>query len=706
MTASVTSNSSTAWQTARTSTGTSNVSTNSNNVASQSRSSGTAAPPATTASTYATMARSTQAGHGTPLAGHDYPRRPPSVASSSSSFTSPASHSSTSGNSRSSSSVQTGAAAAASSSAGGYGYSQRQTGSGWRGAANVSGPQPSSALSYGDALSRSSSRASSAGGPPSTYANASLPRNHSQTGLSSSESETNGGYSSRSHRRGGGAGGFSSSRSQTSIESDSAEVIAARQSSLIREVVRPVQSNTSEWEAAFNSISIDSRKKARDEEELAAGIEALGLNPDLTEKKQPLSRNTASYPPPPSSGAWSFKKSVAIPRGSTVAPENLGGPTPTYLENAAKGSEIKPESYFVGHRPKLLVLDLNQTLVTRKKATSQGARNATPRPYLSAFLEYICGSDEVSPGVFQRRFNVMIWSSAEAANVHTMCEGMCLFTNSGTQAPLLVDVWDRSSMDLTIEQYHSKYQGIKDLTKVWRILRWDPMDPASPNPALLQNNGTANGRTPAAQPRTSNPRPENEHNKQHRYPTPAPSPAPSMASSSSSASTLSTTSYKKKDLQWSQLDTILVDDTPSKASLQPFNHLCIPSWKPPTKAGTISDTGSPFHSNNDPLRPDNCLVQIVAMLDRLRCHTNVSAAIQASHFQGLGFGEKADMWAKKGFEVLKSKGIKASKDMDIHWATRVLSKTAPALPNGATPGSSNGHAVLQPINPAVHVGWD
>lgn len=258
---------------------------------------------------------------------------------------------------------------------------------------------PSSAAAYGDSLSRSSSRSSSAA-PPSTYANASLPRISSQSELSGSESDNNG-YSSHSNR-----GGFSSSRSQTSVESETPEAVAARQSTLIREVVRPVQANTSEWEAAFNSISVDARKKARDEEELAAGIEALGLNPDLTEKKP--SRNTASYPPPPSTGAWSFKKSIQVPRGSTVDPEKLAGPTPAYLEIACKGSEYKPLSHFVGQRPKLLVLDINQTLVTRKKATSQGARNATPRPYLSAFLEYICGSDEVKPGVFQRRFNVMV----------------------------------------------------------------------------------------------------------------------------------------------------------------------------------------------------------------------------------------------------------------------------------------------------------
>jgi len=166
-------------------------------------------------------------------------------------------------------------------------------------------------------------------------------------------------------------------------------------------------SNVSEWEDAFKAVTGDKRKKAKDEEELAAGIEALGLNPDFTERRQP-SRFVSSLPPPPSSGAWTFKNIVSLPRGSTIDPERLAGISPEYNEKASHASKLVSLHQSVGKRPKLLVLDLNQTLVTRKKATSQGARNATPRPYLSAFLEYVCGSDEVFEGVFQRRFNVMV----------------------------------------------------------------------------------------------------------------------------------------------------------------------------------------------------------------------------------------------------------------------------------------------------------
>lgn len=259
-------------------------------------------------------------------------------------------------------------------------------------------PNPSA---YAQVSSRSSSRASSvAPSPPVSYANTTLARTSSQSGLSGTESE---GYSSHSRR----GGYLSSSRSQTSVDSEGPAQIAAQQTAVFRQVVRPVVDNVSEWEDAWKSISVDKKKKARDEAELAAGIEALGLNPDLTERKQP-SRATPNLPPPPSTGAWTFKKTIDIPRGATVDPERLRGPSPEYLAEANTASNLLPLTSFVGKRPKLLVLDLNQTLVTRKKATTQAAKNALPRPYLSAFLEYVCGSDEVSEGILQRRFNVMV----------------------------------------------------------------------------------------------------------------------------------------------------------------------------------------------------------------------------------------------------------------------------------------------------------
>lgn len=223
-------------------------------------------------------------------------------------------------------------------------------------------------------------------------------------------------------------------------------------------------------------------------------------------------------------------------------------------------------------------------------------------------------------------------------------------------------------MDLTMEQFHSKFPTIKDLNKVWRILKWDPVDPAAPNPALLQQQSMNNVPSSGASVSSSM-----SSNNGDAY-NPAPSPAPSSVSSASTAT------YTKKDLRWSQKDTILIDDTPLKASLQPFNHLSIPSWKPPSKIGipTSDPRGSSYPSYNEGMvgpgeyKTDTCLIQVVGMLERLRYHTNVSAAIKSSQFEGLGRDERADSWAKFGFEILEKKGIKAVKDFDSTWAIRTL----------------------------------
>lgn len=236
-------------------------------------------------------------------------------------------------------------------------------------------------------------------------------------------------------------------------------------------------------------------------------------------------------------------------------------------------------------------------------------------------------------------------------------------------------------MDLTLEQFNSKYPTIKDLTKIWKIVKWNPLDPASPNPALLKGSAQAqNDNAASASSRSSaSSSASSVVSENGGYPTPAPSPAPSMASSSSStaASGISTTtSYSKKDLRWSQLDTILIDDSPSKAVLKPYNHLHIMSWKPPTRSAFTSPSayGAPITSSSSKTqdRSDNCLLQAVAMLERLRRHTNVSAAIRSGQFQGLILDERGDAWAKEGVEVLNKKGIKHPKDFDSTWAKRVL----------------------------------
>lgn len=207
-----------------------------------------------------------------------------------------------------------------------------------------------------------------------------------------------------------------------------------------------------------------------------------------------------------------------------------------------------------------------------------------------------------------------------------MCDNMHLFTENGTQAPLLVDVWDRSTLDLTPEQMMAKFSAVKDLSKIWRLLRWTLMSSASP-------------------PRS-----------------------PTMPSKEA----------VKKGSCWSQLDTILIDDTPSKAAMQPYNHLHITSMVQPSKISGLSSLSSSSYgpsgaeAGSTEFKPDTCLVQIIGILEELRYESNISAVIASGEYSGLGNGEEGEAWAKAGFEVLKEKGIKAARDYDGKWAKRVL----------------------------------
>jgi hypothetical protein len=79
----------------------------------------------------------------------------------------------------------------------------------------------------------------------------------------------------------------------------------------------------------------------------------------------------------------------------------------------------------------LIILDLNNTLVARRVATSKGAKNATPRPYLSSFLEYLCGS-EIVEGQRERRFSVMVSESSSVL--------ACLNRHVNLTGPRLADL--------------------------------------------------------------------------------------------------------------------------------------------------------------------------------------------------------------------------------------------------------------------------
>ncbi|PLW30855.1 hypothetical protein PCANC_24659 [Puccinia coronata f. sp. avenae] len=188
-------------------------------------------------------------------------------------------------------------------------------------------------------------------------------------------------------------------------------------------------------------------------------------------------------------------------------------PTPATETKPAveKEAPIKPSP------PPLLILDLNGCLLYREYQPGH-PRIIHPRPHLKELFQYA-----LSPPVDQgkhdstnhkQNWEIMIWSSAQSKNVEMMCQAIDVTKrvtlpnrnrrakqaphqledisnrldslsidqskDQGAQAsdPLprrVLDVWDRSQLDLSSADYNRKVSTTKDLRKVWDGLTWtDP----------------------------------------------------------------------------------------------------------------------------------------------------------------------------------------------------------------------------------------
>ena len=103
---------------------------------------------------------------------------------------------------------------------------------------------------------------------------------------------------------------------------------------------------------------------------------------------------------------------------------------------------------------KLLVLDLNGTLLLRSKHARSAARSSSgprprsvyPRPYLPAFREYIFSSDTM------QWLDVMVWSSAQPASVADM-----VHHSFGEQQRKLIAIWARDTLGLPPQLYRTHH---------------------------------------------------------------------------------------------------------------------------------------------------------------------------------------------------------------------------------------------------------
>ena len=119
-------------------------------------------------------------------------------------------------------------------------------------------------------------------------------------------------------------------------------------------------------------------------------------------------------------------------------------PSPAYIAQA--NGPIKTGCKGV----KLVILDLNGSLVFRKRRGVHGSFAA--RPGLPTFLSFLFS-----------HFKVMVWSSATAKSVTSMVDGV--FSKEQKQA--LVACWGRETLRLDAADFGNKVQTYKNLDWVW-----------------------------------------------------------------------------------------------------------------------------------------------------------------------------------------------------------------------------------------------
>ncbi|KAI0367893.1 hypothetical protein BV20DRAFT_531534 [Pilatotrama ljubarskyi] len=247
----------------------------------------------------------------------------------------------------------------------------------------------------------------------------------------------------------------------------------------------------------------------------------------------------AVLPPPPPRAVWERNE-------RSVTPPPPRAPSPSYVAVAEQApSKIEDPSAL----KKLLVLDLNGTLLhrsphiprpkTRNRQPHEERprdehgnllprlRPVHPRPYMPAFRSYLFAPQTRS------WLDVMVWSSAQPHSVDDMVD-KCF----GEDKERLFAVWARDTLGLSNDHYHRKVQTVKDLAKPWSLLSTQSAHiSSSPHSSIAS--------------------------------TPRSSPTPSSPSRPSDGSVPFTPQAH------SALTTLLLDDSPRKAELQPYNHVCI-----------------------------------------------------------------------------------------------------------------------------------
>ena len=296
----------------------------------------------------------------------------------------------------------------------------------------------------------------------------------------------------------------------------------------------------------------------------------------------------------------------------------IPSPTAAYLSQS-----LKPPSRLDSPQPLLVILDLNGTLLHRSK--ERRSKGITPRPYVIEFLSDIIGLPETSlgseaapsssasiyahsmpkltskthPSTSASTYSVMIWSSARSKSVKCMCDHLL----TAKQQSELVAVWARDRLRLSSEQFAARLPVYKQLKWVWAS---DEIKGAYPK---QKDRSSSEGIIDDANGDNMN---------------------------SGAGCTLS--NFRN---HWGQHNTVLLDDSASKAKAEPYNIIILPEFK-----GLKDDSCFEREINvESQTLPGTCkqnrrvpvLQQVQRYLEELSYQRDVSSYIRANPFVAEGY---------------------------------------------------------------------
>ncbi|CDR99446.1 uncharacterized protein SPSC_04973 [Sporisorium scitamineum] len=322
---------------------------------------------------------------------------------------------------------------------------------------------------------------------------------------------------------------------------------------------------------------------------------------------QPYARSAASGSAP---GTPTHPSMYRPPHMQRQPAAIRAAPRQKYLEQAKQPSRELSEQEALD-RKLLVVLDLNGTLVFRGKSGNGRALDssrAVPRPFLFCFLQYCLGisngntatkgkeldatqrphgshfwstnGDADNTRVYEPRSagkaEVIVWSSAQPFNVDSMVRAS--FDESVRSQVLRV--WARDTL-VPQRFFQQKAESIKDLEIVWAELNSFAHNEPSPGRLLAQVRDVADQARPDDVAPASAPTAPAADNKfrERKDEEKMKNLKEQDEQKEEPVSAALEAAVRAEGLgPWGVENTVLVDDSVTKARLQPYNHLLIPEF--------------------------------------------------------------------------------------------------------------------------------